>query len=187
MRGTCLLNLVFAIAVSNALNVVRAQETKANVSLNPLAKLEPGAFSVFVERPLFSPSRRVSVRPPAVEAADDVEEVDTTIDITLAGVTKGPFGVVARVVESDGTGHSIAVGDAVLGWTVENIGDMAVRLIKDGKSLNLSLFRTESQFSLSFDQQTESSSDHGDGNVPRIENLGDVEQQDKKVRIIKPD
>lgn len=184
MRAVKLLHLILTVVLTCPPVNLSANDALVRASLNPLAKLEPAAFSAFIERPLFSPSRRPPAVPQTEEIVDEEEGSDEPVEVTLAGITKGPLGTIARLLGADGTGHSVRMGDDVLGWTVQSVDDNAVALSKDGKAITLRLFQTESAQGVPAD---ETGIVAGNDDERGVRDIADTEGSEKmrKVRVIK--
>lgn len=118
-----------------------AQPDTVLKALNPLAGIKPGDFSAFVDRPLFSPSRRKPVVEPL--PADNEVAVETpeapALDLKLLGVTSSPTESIALVSEGD-SAQSLRQGDTIGGWTVESVEPAAVVLVRNEERLALRLF-----------------------------------------------
>lgn len=104
------------------------------------------------ERPLFSPTRRPPPPPPPkivaeapVEAAPPPEP-EKPPPFVLAGVVTGSALTLAMLQNRD-TAEIARVrrGDAVLGWTVTEVGSRHVVLERDGRSVRLALFEKKEE------------------------------------------
>lgn len=99
------------------------QGAEANVAVRPLFDLPPvEAFMEVVERPLFSPTRRL----PADVAADPEPVADTPVsrgrlEVTVVGIITGPR---ALALLRSGSGDRLvplAEGEQLAGWTLTAI------------------------------------------------------------------
>ena len=138
-----LLALIAVLASAGAYAEETRQDTKA-APLNPLAALKPSSFQAFVERPLFSPSRRMP-RAPDVEDAAPVEAAAPSVDLKLLGVTTSPDGSVALIsAGGDTASQSLKQGESLEGWTITAINPSNVTLAKNGETMDLSIFQSKS-------------------------------------------
>lgn len=120
--------------------------SRSAVELNPLSKLDPASFQSFVQRPLFSPDRRAPQNQLDDDKASAPEPVDT-FDIKLLGITVTPEGATARIKDnSDGTLHSLNVGDVFNEWHVDSIAANTVAMSKDSNKRIYDLFAKASVF-----------------------------------------
>ena len=150
--------------------------------LNPIDTVKLSSVKAFVERPLFSPTRR----PPSVEEkAVDVSETPTETDpeFLLLGVTSGPEGSVARITTIDGTErHSLRQGETIDGWQLQAVDPSSVTLTRQGETMVLTVFKGTGQ---TIGSESESA-DPG----PGIVFGSDDDEQDvdatPKVRVIDP-
>lgn len=138
-----MLTVSVALGTCLSLCVVAAAQEERRIDpsspLNPLATLPLEGVSAFVERPLFSPSRRKPQDDAPVEDMQVVEASDT-FDVKLLGIISSPVGSVARVAETDGTVHSLKRGDVFKGWAVVQIDFRTITFSKDDDQKTLALF-----------------------------------------------
>jgi type II secretory pathway component PulC len=149
--------LVLALTLA-ALASTQAQTARKDTGaapLNPLGAIEPSSYQDFVERPLFSATRRKPKAPDAEEQA--AVAVAPSIDLKLLGVITSPDGSIAQVSSGDGsTSQSLRQGESIEGWTVVAIETSNVTLSRDGETMALAIFNTDDTEA---DTGTEPSSD----------------------------
>lgn len=164
------------------------QEAQADAALrvlNPLSGIEPGEYSAFADRPLFSPSRRKPVvEPPVVDDEAAVEQPEApALELKLLGVTSSPTESIALVSEGEDSTQSLRHGDTIGGWTVERVEAAAVFLVRDEERLVLKLFAKDSD---SEGVAEGESLDAGPDTTSGVTvNTGETElSEDRPVRII---
>lgn len=126
----------------------------AQVKLNPLEGLDPGAFTAIVDQPLFNPSRQprpaeppppppaveqpVAEQPPPPPPAPQGPGPD---DYKLLGVAVGPDGPVAalRLVAS-GQVVYLRKGESVDGWRVIDVAERSVAIGTPENPVTFSMF-----------------------------------------------
>ena len=122
-----------------------AQEDPAprNVQfLNPLQATTISDVKAFAQRPLFAPTRRRAVVEEAVTSMEAEELGEPSAELILLGVTSGPEGSIARIARADGTErNSLRKGEVIDGWTVESVGPSSVTIARDGRSIDLTIFK----------------------------------------------
>ena len=113
-------------------------------ALNPLAALKIEAYRSFVDRPLFSPTRRPPPEPvvEAPEAEPLPEPEDDEPDIRLLGVISSPEGAIARI-EDRGETHALRQGERYGTFTVVAIAGSSLTLSDGERQFTISIFRTD--------------------------------------------
>lgn len=112
--------------------------TPATARLQPVATGET-AFAAIATRPLFSPTRRPS------EAAPDGPTGPVSADLsayTVTGIVNSADGGVAILEKSGGApgqGLVLGLGDTIEGWTLDEIHEDRIVVLKDGERQELVL------------------------------------------------
>ena len=103
--------------------------------LDPLGGLTTSDAKAFLERALFSPTRRpVEIEAVTTVAEDDVEDAAAASpEFMLLGVTSGPDGSVARIAtDNGGERRSARIGEQIDGWTIQAIDPSAATVARAG-------------------------------------------------------
>lgn len=96
------------------------------------------SFLYTLERPLFSPSRRPAPPAPVASAAAPVE-VDPLADIQLQGVYSAGAGIGGIFAKVEGKNRRIALGEQLGPWSVKEIDDRNVTLVRGDETRVLRL------------------------------------------------
>lgn len=139
-RDRFFLVAVLVAGVSQSAPNARAQ---TDGSPNPLASVDAETMRSFIERPLFSPSRRPPGPPPTALAPPPVVVPEPGAErLRLLGTLLGPFGASALILDtSSGVTSSMTQGETVSGWHIVAIEPAAVRLERGAQSTVLALFQ----------------------------------------------
>ena len=89
-----------------------------------------GAFTAFSERPLFSATRRMKVRPPAPEAAPKPEPTAPILSLdqwSLLGIFDSGEVEGALIRHPNSGRHRLVVGESVDGWELTSVDPRSVR------------------------------------------------------------
>ena len=121
----------------------KAMETTP--SSNPLAALDEGSLSSFLERPLFEVSRRRPIVAPLLppSAPPPPVIVEKPPSLRLLGLVEGAHTAMA-VVHRDDTGktETLRSGDRVGAWIVEVL-PAALRVTNNGRVIDFALFQSQ--------------------------------------------
>lgn len=175
------------ILFSAALDVASAQEDATSATartLNPLGGLTTSDAKAFLERPLFTPTRRpIEIDAVAAVAGDDIEEaIAADPELMLLGVTSGPDGSIARIATEDGAERrSVRVGEEIDGWTIQAIDPSAVTVTRAGQTVVLAIFKT---IETSADAGENDETDEAPGIVFGADDTSDRIDDAPKVRVI---
>lgn len=91
------------------------------------------AFSEIVERPVFSPNRRLpSDFEPKSETVDIVPNQPGSLDLEVVGIITGPRKLALLRAASGGRMHPMAEGDELSGWTLVAIEPFRLVFRRDG-------------------------------------------------------
>ena len=88
------------------------------------------AFTAFSERPLFSATRRIKVRPPAAEAAPKPEPTGPILSLdqwSLLGIFDSGEVEGALIRHPNSGRHRLVVGESVDGWELTRVDPRSVR------------------------------------------------------------
>lgn len=150
--------------------------------LNPIDTAKLSSLKAFVERPLFTPTRR----PPFVEETPQTESetpAETRPEFLLLGVTSGPEGSVARITTADGAERrSLRQGEAIKGWQLQAVDSSSVTLTREGESVVLTIFKGTDP---AIGDESESA-DTGPGIVFDADGGGQDADTKPDVRVIDP-
>ena len=109
-----------------------------------------GAVTAFAERPLFSATRRIKVRPPAAEAAPKPEPTGPILSLdkwSLLGIFDSGEVEGALIRHPNSGRHRLVVGESVDGWELTSVDPRSVRFksVAGGSQaeLNMSLATVE--------------------------------------------
>ena len=89
-----------------------------------------GAVTAFAERPLFSATRRIKVRPPAAEAAPKTEPTGPILSLdqwSLLGIFDSGEVEGALIRHPNSGRHRLVVGESVDGWELTSVDPRSVR------------------------------------------------------------
>lgn len=89
-----------------------------------------GAFTAFSERPLFSATRRIKVRPPVAEAAPKPEPTAPILSLdqwSLLGIFDSGEVEGALIRHPNSGRHRLVVGESVDGWELTSVDPRSVR------------------------------------------------------------
>lgn len=107
--------------------------------LNPLSELDPLSFRAFLQRPLFSASRRPPADPAVEQASTDTASQD--LDIRLLGIVVTPEGSLARITNGGHTKtRGLRRGDLYDGWQVLSVDQSTLKLGRNGETRLFSVF-----------------------------------------------
>lgn len=139
-RSSVFLLTALVAGIAQTAPDVRAQPDS---SLNPLASIGAETMRSFIDRPLFSPSRRPPSPPPTPLAPAPVIRPEPSADqLRLLGTLLGPNGASALILDaSTGVTSSMTQGETVSGWRIAAIEAALVRLERGAQSTVLALFR----------------------------------------------
>jgi hypothetical protein len=125
-------------------SMAQAQDTTAVTNagaLNPLSALDTASFKSFIEKPLFSPTRKLPEE--SVSADEMVADITPpALNIRLLGVVVAPRGSIARILDvDDGTSHSLRKGETFNDWAVMSIDKAVLRLSKGDEIADFTVFK----------------------------------------------
>ena len=102
-----------------------------------------GAVTAFAERPLFSATRRIKVRPPDAEAAPKPEPTGPILSLdkwSLLGIFDSGEVEGALIRHSDGKRHRIRLGERIDGWELVDVEPRSIRFTSaKGRSAELDM------------------------------------------------
>lgn len=138
--------LLCCAVLAAAQGAALAQETAASARtlLNPLAAIDPQKLDGFLNRPLFSPTRRppTPVQAAPVAAAAPAEAKAEPPAIRLVGIVRTPEGGIAQLTQDDdGRRFSVRVGDFLDDWAVASIEKSTLVLKQGDQEASFELFR----------------------------------------------
>lgn len=138
--------LLCCAVLTGAHGAALAQQATASGAalLNPLSAIDPQKLDGFLNRPLFSPTRRPPAPAPVapLAAAAPAQAQVEPPAIRLVGIVRTPEGGIAQLAQDDDSRrYSVRVGDFLGEWSVASI-DRSTLVLKQGdREASFELFR----------------------------------------------
>src|SRR5271168_5211970 len=136
---------VLFVSVAGSAAVAQQPEPTSAVLANPVAAQSLNELSTTLDRPLFSPSRRLpKPPPPPVQAAEAPAPPPSPPNLILLGVVIDGEGARALIrTSSDRKTLRARIGDDIDGWKVSQIEGRKVVLSLEERSATFTLFSAD--------------------------------------------